>query len=190
MNFFLESQLQQQPAWRSWHCVLTAFLNTRFSFSLWFLHVWRTPYSSSLCLPSSKTQRPQTDKAHSLGPSSPPKKEPISQRAIIIITGPEPKDFLSRGTANQDFGYFTLYVGKPEAPLQHQSPHFHYISSHFFQYFPQSKLAPTIKCLLPQAARVAQCNTPGSSFRANWKCLEKIPSGGQTVKGTNRRKEE
>lgn len=49
---------------------------------------------------------------------------------------------------------------------------------HFFQYFPQSKLAPTIKCILPQAARVPQCNTPGSSFRANWRCLEKIPSGG------------
>lgn len=45
---------------------------------LGFLHVWRTPSSSLLCLPSSKTQRPQTDRGSLFGPFISTKEEPIS----------------------------------------------------------------------------------------------------------------
>lgn len=43
LNFSLTPSCSSSPDWRGWHRVHTAFLHTRFSFSLWFLHVWRTP---------------------------------------------------------------------------------------------------------------------------------------------------
>lgn len=143
--------------------------------------MWRTPYSSPLCLPSSKTRRPQTDKGSLSWPL-------ISTNRGTHFTESNNNNNLTRDP-NTSFPavllikifvilLFTLASRGP--PLQHQSAHFHYFSSkrRLLESFPRSELAPTIKRILPQAARVPRCNTPRSSFRVNWRCLEKIPSGG------------
>lgn len=186
-ELLLDSQLQQRPDWRAWHRALTAFLHTRFSFSLWFLHVWRTPYSSPLCLPSSKTRRPQTDKGSLSWPL-------ISTNRGTHFTESNNNNNLTRDP-NTSFPavlqikifVILLFTLASRRPLYNTKAHI--ISTAFLQSrdfcspFPRSKLAPTIKRILPQAARVPRCNTPGSSFRVNWRCLEEIPSGGTDGEG-------